>query len=509
MARTPDVLDDPTPFEAPGVDVRVRVAWLLRMSRSAGLDGDSVSVTEMARLLEEQGVSAVAAVGLGLGDRPGRPEHRGGRGVRGRAGLRARRLARRRRPGAAHLRCHGRPDRRRSADLARPRPGRRSRARRPAGRPALDVAALLRGRAGGAARAPDRRSCARWWTALVSEPSPLRVHGVPHPVRGTRAAALRRSTPTWCPTACATTRGARQPGAWPRRMSPARRAARPADGARLLAATSAATTPGGCARRSSRLENVATCRAPDPGALAAGRGALRERLRPRRADDEDRGTSCSALWHLLPRDPRRESHRGCAGRCGPAAGTARAGPGTPSRTLAFAPARRPGLRGPGLPGQPLLARLVHEATFDRRRARSLATPTLLMASPLRGDARGEQVAATTRRADPAAPPGRRGAADRPRRPTGPRPTPGAGSTARTPPSSAPGLVALAHVGEHRSTQPRLGRLLERPDPVSRRALLPRRDDRAPGDSRGSPPTPRTRCSTGARWWLRHGPAVTS
>lgn len=58
MARTPDVLDDPTPLDAPGVDVRVRVAWLLRMSRSVGVDGVSISVTDMAALLRDQGLSA-------------------------------------------------------------------------------------------------------------------------------------------------------------------------------------------------------------------------------------------------------------------------------------------------------------------------------------------------------------------------------------------------------------------------------------------------------------------
>ncbi|GAA2150672.1 hypothetical protein GCM10009844_31890 [Nocardioides koreensis] len=60
MARSPDVLDDPTPFEAPHVDVRVRIAWLLRSWRDFGIDGASVSVTEMAGLLKEQGIAASA-----------------------------------------------------------------------------------------------------------------------------------------------------------------------------------------------------------------------------------------------------------------------------------------------------------------------------------------------------------------------------------------------------------------------------------------------------------------
>jgi hypothetical protein len=58
MGRTPDVLDDPTPIDGPSVDVRVRVAWLLRMSRSARTDGVATSVTEMAALLRNQGLGA-------------------------------------------------------------------------------------------------------------------------------------------------------------------------------------------------------------------------------------------------------------------------------------------------------------------------------------------------------------------------------------------------------------------------------------------------------------------
>jgi len=60
VARSPDVLEDPTPLDSPRVDVRVRVAWLLRMSRTAGVDGVSLSVTEMARRLKDLGISASA-----------------------------------------------------------------------------------------------------------------------------------------------------------------------------------------------------------------------------------------------------------------------------------------------------------------------------------------------------------------------------------------------------------------------------------------------------------------
>ncbi|MFC4785118.1 helix-turn-helix domain-containing protein [Nocardioides sp. MAHUQ-72] len=60
MARTPDVLDDPTPLDSRDVDVRVRVAWLLRVSRAAGIDGTRVSVTEMAQRLKAHGIPASA-----------------------------------------------------------------------------------------------------------------------------------------------------------------------------------------------------------------------------------------------------------------------------------------------------------------------------------------------------------------------------------------------------------------------------------------------------------------
>jgi hypothetical protein len=60
MARSPDVLQDPTPLDSPRVDVRVRIAWLLRVSRAAGRDGTPLSVTEMAHRLKEQGIPASA-----------------------------------------------------------------------------------------------------------------------------------------------------------------------------------------------------------------------------------------------------------------------------------------------------------------------------------------------------------------------------------------------------------------------------------------------------------------
>ncbi|NYD41922.1 hypothetical protein [Nocardioides panaciterrulae] len=58
MARSPDILEDPTPLDGAHVDVRVRIAWLLRSWRTLGMDGKAVSVTEMAGLLKEHGTPA-------------------------------------------------------------------------------------------------------------------------------------------------------------------------------------------------------------------------------------------------------------------------------------------------------------------------------------------------------------------------------------------------------------------------------------------------------------------
>jgi hypothetical protein len=58
MARSPDILEDLTPLDGPHVDVRVRLAWLLRSWRTLGLAGGTVSVTDMATMLKEHGVPA-------------------------------------------------------------------------------------------------------------------------------------------------------------------------------------------------------------------------------------------------------------------------------------------------------------------------------------------------------------------------------------------------------------------------------------------------------------------
>jgi len=58
MARAPEILEDPTPLDATHVDVRVRIAWLLRSWRTHGSDGQGVSVTDMAGLLKQQDVPA-------------------------------------------------------------------------------------------------------------------------------------------------------------------------------------------------------------------------------------------------------------------------------------------------------------------------------------------------------------------------------------------------------------------------------------------------------------------
>ena len=131
MGRTPDVLDDPTPLDGPRVDVRVRVAWLLRMSRSAGRRRRRRSRSPRWRgLLRDQGCRPPPPSVSGWETGRVAPSTRGRRGLRARAGPRARHPARRRRHGPAHLRprpARGhRPRPRRWCDA---RPGRRARAR--------------------------------------------------------------------------------------------------------------------------------------------------------------------------------------------------------------------------------------------------------------------------------------------------------------------------------------------------------------------------------------------
>ena len=190
MARSPDVLEDPTPLDSPRVDVRVRVAWLLRMSRAAGVDGEAPSVTEMARRLKDQGISALRAVGVGLGDRPGRPRHGGPRGLRGRAGPRARHPARRRRPGPPHLRPRPARGRRPAPELVDLDRATDRVLGRPAGPPAWT----------GCTSARQRWRCRPGLPGRLLRPAggpapqrgqPLGLHGVPHPLRGARAAPLR------------------------------------------------------------------------------------------------------------------------------------------------------------------------------------------------------------------------------------------------------------------------------------------------------------------------------
>lgn len=58
MARSPDILEDRTPLDGTQVDVRVRIAWLLRSWRTVGRSGSPISVTEMATRLKEHGTPA-------------------------------------------------------------------------------------------------------------------------------------------------------------------------------------------------------------------------------------------------------------------------------------------------------------------------------------------------------------------------------------------------------------------------------------------------------------------
>ena len=420
-------------------------------------------------LLRGAGRGGDAAVGLGLGDRPGRPEHRGGRGVRARAGPRARRPARRRRHGAAHLRRR-RPVHPAAPDLARAGPGRRARARRPARSTGADwlhfCDAALAVRPG----LPTRRACARWWTGWSAS---------------CRARCSRRTSPgTRDSRCCAAAQYAdlvlaalrdyiEEPGnqvvaeahvAW----SPSCRTGRRLEV--LAVATSAATTPGGCAARSSAWRTLHLAGRPEP--RRTGGWSWSPSCAPTTAGPTTRTAGRASVRAAGTCSPAsrcgRRPNRSCAGPCGPCP------PGTPAR-----PARRAGASpatsptGSARPGTGPASRCWPGSSTRRSStaagARSLASAHVLMASPLRGDLGGPGGRDHATSATPPLRRGRRGAAGRPRGPPGRAARPALGRDARTLPRRA----RTGRAGARRRAR-RRGRgsadLLERPEPVGRRAL---------------------------------------
>jgi hypothetical protein len=500
MARTPDVLHDPTPIDAPGVDVGIRVAWLLRMSRSAGTHGSSVSVTDMATLLRDQGVAATppSVSGWETGRVP---------------------------PSTAVVEAYER---------------------------ALDL------EPGGLRGAIDMMRRTFGLEPRPAHPAPPDLHGidravervlVPGPISGgdwlhfcDAALAVRPGLPTHV------TRPLVE-----RLVSELSRSVFTAyltryEGLSLLRCGQYADLvlevlrdyvdePGNqvvaeamsvLAERADRstVEVLAShLGTDDPGRLRGAVLGLENlhvagRLSPahwqlvvepflsaydRGADDEELWTSFSAVWHLLPQSLRTQAEPRLR---------------RPVRPLPAGDLRRD-LRSEqefardladrvcaahGLVRQPLLARLVHEATFDHRRPRSFASAHLLMASPLRSEL-GAQVAATMPdQVDPAL---HEAAAELLVALGDRRAVPHARRWVRSGEVSlvGPGLVALAHVGEPLE-RPQLLHLLEQPDPVGRRALYHAGMTSHPEVARIA--ADRTHpLATRAQWWQRHGGAVTT
>ena len=497
MGRTPDVLDDPTPIDGLGVDVMVRVAWLLRMSRSAGLRGGPVSVTEMARLLREQGVSAAPPSVSGWETGRVAPSTAVVEGYERALGLE---------PGAL----------RGAVDMLR-----RTFGVRPSTAAAPDLGAVDRA----AEPVLDDRpvSGAQWLhfcdAALAVRPGlptrlmrPLVDRLVSETSRSVFTAYLTRyeglallRCGQYADLVLAALRDhIEEPGNQVVAEGMSLVAELPdRSSLEVLTGYLGSDDAGWLSAAVLALENAHLT-----GGLTAAHWRLVVapfvRAYDRGADDEDRWSALSALWHLLPRELRSEVEPQLRRPVGPSPAEDprrdRHAEQELSRDLAdrVCAAR-------GLARQPLLARLVHEAMFDRRRARSLASAHVLMASPLRGDI-GEQVAATTDELPPAL---RRATAELLIALGDHR----AAAHARRwvasedPALLGPGLVALAHVGE-RVAQPRLADLLERRGPVSRRALYPAGRPGHPETARlaGAAAHP---LSATARWWLRHGPAVTS
>jgi hypothetical protein len=222
----------------------------------------------------------------------------------------------------------------------------------------------------------------------------------------------------------------------------------------------------------------------------------------RGADDEELWTSFSAVWHLLPEPLRAEAEPRLRRPVLPlpAGDRLRAEQEFARRLADRVCAAR------GLVRQPLLARLVHEATFEHRRPRSFASAQLLMASPLRGEL-GAQVAATMPdQVDPAL---REAAAELLVALGDRRAVPHAQRWLRTGDVSlvGPGLLALAHAGEP-VDRGQLAHLLEQPDPVGRRALYHAGMTSHPELARIAADHTHP-LSARAQWWQRHGGAVTT
>ncbi len=503
MGRTPDVLDDPTPLDGPTVDVRVRVAWLLRMSRSARADGVATSVTEMSALLRDQGLAAtppsvsgwetgrvapsiavVEAYERALDLEPGT--------LRGAVDMVRRTYGVDVRPGYSPTPALGEVDRAVEPVLGEGpatgadwlhfsdaavavQPGLPARVMRPA----VDrlVSELARSVFTGYLTRYEGLSllrCGQYADVVleavrdyVDEPGNQVVADVFSVVSEKPDLPVLDLVTSYL--------GHEDPGR-------VRGAVLALENLQML---------GG-------LTSAHWQRVIDPF-VAAHRAAA--------ADDDERRPHLTGLWHLLPHEVRAAA----GPRMQPPA-PAPADPGAGSdtdgraeRELCQRLADRT-CAASGIVAQPLLARLLHEALFDARHTRSFTSAVVLMASPLRsplgaalGDASQDEPSPRLREAT----------AELLVSLGDHRAVSHASGWVQSgdPELIGPGLVALAHVGAPVDDAV-LASLLEQPGAVGRRALyyagMAGHD--AVGRLARDPDHPRQQA---ARWWQRHGSMVTA
>ena len=500
MARSPDVLDDPTPFEASHVHVRVRIAWLLRTWRDFGIDGASVSVTEMAGLLKEHGVSASA---------PSVSGWETGRVAPGAAVVEAYEAVLGCEPGSL----------RGAVDLVRRRFG-DGRPRSVRNLPSLTDLNEAVDRVVGM---PEPTGLA-WLhlseTALAVRPGISTAFL--NPLVSRLVSELSRSAFTAYTTryeALALLRCGKY-------------AEVVADAVAAFLAEPGNPVLGDASRLLAERPDPATVRVLSPllgsddllrlraGAVGLEHVAADGDLSPsdwrpvvtpfvnawkRLADDERRHQQLATLWLALPAPTRAAIAARLSGPQDPDRVLRRGGPDTHRDKLAFC--ARIAERATdvlGLRGQPLLDRLLFEAAFDSRDARRVTSTLLLMASPFRGPLAIELAAAARSHDDPAV---RRAAAalflllghEESRDPAVDLLDSEDASVVTA------GIFALAHSGAPLDSD-RLERLLALPDPMNRRALLY-------AGMTGHPVLGRLAADAShplqqpAAWWQRHGTRV--
>ncbi|GAB3789018.1 helix-turn-helix domain-containing protein [Nocardioides ungokensis] len=500
MARSPDVLEDPTPLDSPRVDVRVRVAWLLRMSRAAGIDGEALSVTEMAHRLKDRGISASA---------PSVSGWETGRVAPGTAVLEAYEAVLGREPGML----------RSAVDVVRRNHGH--------DRPGAVVPPP---RLVDLDRATDRVLGSRRTTGLdwlhFCEAALAVRPGLPRkllrPAVDQLLSEVSRSVFTAYVTRyealsllrCGQYGGlvlqavrdyVDEPGAQVVAEAlgvVAERADRPC--LRLLVPHLASEDPVMLRGAVVGFQNLASVGGLTPAdwdqVVAPFVAAFNAH-----ADDERQWLLLSNLWHALPPSVRTATRPDLVRPVNPAPPTW--DPARLERHTTFCDRVTARVCDEvGIPHQPLLARLLFEAAFDPRGDRSWTATLLMMASPLRGPIAAAMSDAADHHEDPVV---RAAARDL---------LTGLGHEASTKHALAwldggePDLVAaaLVELAHNRSRVPddRLSAFLEEPDPVGRRALYYAGMMGRPALRRIAE-DPAHRLHEGARWWRRHGSVITS